>query len=112
MLGRDATMGIVVDEYGGTSGLVTIEDVVEEIVGDINNQAAVPPLRARSATLYEVNGAVPIRELNDLLGTRLDSSGATTVAGYLSRELGQIPRPGDRVSRRARGTARPGPPRS
>ena len=98
MLGRDATMGIVVDEYGGTSGLVTIEDVVEEIVGDINNQAAVPPLRARSATLYEVNGAVPIRELNDLLGTLLDSSGATTVAGYVARELGQIPRPGDRVT--------------
>lgn len=97
MLNRDAAIAIVVDEYGGTAGLVSIEDVIEEVVGDISMQAQVPPLQAKGPDLFTVSGALSLRDANEALGVGLPEDGATTVAGLISRLLGRLPKEGDEV---------------
>jgi len=96
MLVRDATLAIVVDEYGGTAGLVTVEDVIEEVVGDISSQPRPSPLEAQGEGVYLVLGLMSVRELNEQLGLNLDD-GATTVAGWFARSLGRIPKVGDEI---------------
>jgi len=96
-LRRDASVALVVDEYGGTSGLVTMEDVVEEIVGDISQPSEVPAFEVRGPSRVFLSGDLAIREMNELLDLGLPTEGATTVAGFLAKELGRIPRPDDEV---------------
>lgn len=94
-------MAIVVDEYGGTSGLVTIEDVIEEIVGEIYDEFE--PVRPRIQKLgegrYLVEANVELDELANQLGIQIDEedSAFETVAGYVMGKLTSIPRVGDRV---------------
>jgi putative hemolysin len=97
MLSKDASLAVVVDEYGGTAGLVTIEDVIEEVVGDISQQVRIPVIQRSGPRSYSVSGALSIRELNDLLDLQLPEEGATTVAGFVARNLGRIPTMGDLV---------------
>lgn len=97
MLRRDATLAIVVDEYGGTAGIVTVDDVVEEIVGEISLQDAPPPIRRTGPDSFLLSGTLSLREVNDLLETSLDDEGATTLAGFITRKLERIPRQGDLV---------------
>ncbi|MFI0433185.1 MAG: hemolysin family protein [Candidatus Nanopelagicales bacterium] len=95
-------MAILVDEYGGTAGLVTVEDIVEEIVGEIADEhdagqiAEVTDLGAGS---YRVSARLPVDEFGELIGVDLsaDQVHVDTVAGVLSRRLGLVPIPGSTV---------------
>ncbi|MGD8866954.1 MAG: hemolysin family protein [Gemmatimonadales bacterium] len=85
-------IAIVIDEFGGTAGLVTLEDLLEEIVGDIHEdypeyQAPFEWLGGGSA---RVSGSVAIRDVNERLGLDLPEDGFTTIAGYVTQELGRI----------------------
>jgi CBS domain containing-hemolysin-like protein len=99
---RKVHMAIVADEYGGTAGLVTIEDLIEEIIGDIEDEhdkeEAVPPLRRISDKLLDVDGKYHIDVLNEEFGTKIpEDEDVETVGGFMALKLGRIPTQGDRV---------------
>jgi putative hemolysin len=92
-------MAVVVDEFGGTAGIVTIEDLVEEIVGEIRDEHEEPDeeiLDTGEATL--LSGTVPVTDVNERYGLSLPEEDYTTVAGYMLGRLGRIARPGDEVA--------------
>ena len=95
-------MAVVVDEYGGTSGLCTIEDVLEEIVGEIHDEHEsadeLPPVMVKvSSVRYEADGRLPIVELNERLGLSLPEDGDfDTIAGFLLDRFGRVPAAGER----------------
>jgi hemolysin (HlyC) family protein len=93
MQSRHIHLAIVVDEYGGTDGLCSIEDLVEEIVGDISDEHDVPVLgvRAEAGGSYVVDGIVPVRDLNRLNDWDLPDEEVTTVAGLVIHEARMIP---------------------
>jgi hemolysin (HlyC) family protein len=92
-------MAIVVDEYGGVSGLVTIEDVIEQIVGEIDDEFDVEDdlnIRKEADRQYTVRGVTRIDEFNEYFGSDLsEEEGFDTVAGLLMKELGRLPRRGE-----------------
>jgi CBS domain containing-hemolysin-like protein len=82
-------MAILVDEYGGTAGLVTVEDILEEIVGEIQDEFdidEVPMIRKINEHTTIVNGKVLIEEINDLLGTDIDDADVDTIGGWILTE--------------------------
>ena len=93
-------LGIVLDEFGGTAGLVTMEDLLEEIVGQIYDEydrlETVPQTTTEAGEL--IPGAMEIRELNERQGLTLDETDYTTLGGLLFGELGRLPKVGDTVS--------------
>lgn len=92
-------MAMVVDEYGGVTGLVTFENVIEEIVGEVQDEfdQEAPRIRKISDTEYVLDGITPLHEVSDELGVELESEEADTIGGYVLSELGRIPKPGDTV---------------
>lgn len=96
-LERKLHLAIVVDEYGGTLGMVTLENIVEEIVGQIQDEfdQEKPLLTRSSETSWEVAGALPLRELEALLGQELTAEGVTTTSGWVTQKLGGFPKVGD-----------------
>lgn len=93
---RDNTrMAIVIDEYGGVAGLVTIEDLVEEIVGEIRDEHEKAEVVKESDTSYIFNGNTDLDLLEKLLGVRPEEKEATTVAGLVSELAGHIPKAGE-----------------
>jgi magnesium and cobalt transporter len=92
-------MAIVVDEYGGVAGLVTIEDVIEQIVGEIDDEFDVEDdqnIRKEAERLFLVRGVTRIEEFNEYFGARLsEEEGFETVAGLLMKQFGRLPRRGD-----------------
>jgi CBS domain containing-hemolysin-like protein len=90
-------IAIVVDEYGGTAGLVTIEDIVEEIVGEITDEYDVaerPPVEELPDGSMRVTARLPVEDLVELFGVELPTDDVETVAGVLAQALGRVPIPG------------------
>jgi CBS domain containing-hemolysin-like protein len=90
-------MAIVVDEYGGVAGLVTIEDLVEEIVGEIRDEHETPEIVRENDQSYVVSGGMDVDRLGELFGTRPEGRESATVAGLVSELAGHIPRKGETV---------------
>jgi len=90
-------MAIVVDEYGGVAGLVTIEDLVEEIVGEISDEHEKPQITRESEHSYIVPGNMDVDRLDELFGVRLEGKESATVAGLVSELAGRIPKKGEAV---------------
>lgn len=94
-------MAIVVDEYGGTSGLVTLEDIIEEIVGEIQDEldpAEPPEWEELRAGVYRLQGRAPLEVLEELFGLELDEEDVDTVGGFVFSMHGTVADPGTVVS--------------
>jgi len=89
-------MAIVVDEYGGTAGLVTLEDILEEIVGEIQDEydEELPPIQKLDERTYRVDAKVSIEDLNETLGTKIEEKGFETVGGFIYDLVGSVPEQG------------------
>jgi CBS domain containing-hemolysin-like protein len=98
-LTRHAHLAIVVDEYGGTVGMVTLENVLEEIVGDIQDEFDTEKAEFRqiNENEFSVDGAVGLYELRDLAGLELESADVSTIGGYVTHLLGHLPKQGEQV---------------
>jgi magnesium and cobalt transporter len=91
-------MAIVADEYGGVAGLVTIEDVIEQIIGDIDDEHDIDEeqnIRKDGERQYVVRGQTPIDEFNEYFQTELSDDEFDTVAGLVMKQLGRLPRRGE-----------------
>ena len=97
---RKLHLALVVDEYGDTLGLVTLENVIEEIVGQIQDEfdQEKPLLVKHSDTAWDLDGALPLHELSDLVGEPLAQEGVTTTSGLVTVRLGGFPKAGDVVA--------------
>jgi putative hemolysin len=94
-----AHLAIVVDEFGGTSGLITLEDVLEEIVGEIRDEREVgaPPEIQRDGERFWVDGRVSLDRLSEAIGASVTHPEVSTVGGLVYSVLGRVPRPGDEL---------------
>jgi CBS domain containing-hemolysin-like protein len=93
---------VILDEYGSVAGLVTLEDLLEELVGPIDDEhdmpAAADPIRRLGSTRYEVDATMTLDDLNDRLGLHLPTDGEfQTIGGLVFHQLARLPRKGDRV---------------
>ena len=93
-------VAIILDEYAGTSGLVTLEDLIEEIFGDLQDEfdEDLPSIQIRSETELLIQGDTAIDELNDLFDWHLSDQEVDTIGGLISNEIGRIPTAGDTVT--------------
>jgi Mg2+/Co2+ transporter CorC len=93
-------MAIVVDEYGGVAGLVTLEDIVEEIFGEIldeYDQAEEAPYQKLADGGYLFQGRIGLDDFNEIMGSTLSSSDTDTLGGYIYRSLGHVPVAGEEM---------------
>jgi CBS domain containing-hemolysin-like protein len=98
-LERKLHMAIVVDEYGGTTGMVTLENILEELVGQIQDEfdQEKPLLHYLDERTFELDGSLPLHELGELVGETLQEEGVTTTSGWVTHRLGGFPKAGDVV---------------
>ena len=93
-------LAIVLDEYGGTAGLVTMEDLLEEIVGQIYDEYDRPETAGRPSSVGPtpiIPGSMEVSDVNRVYGLRIDDTDYTTIGGVVFGTLGRLPKPGDRV---------------
>lgn len=93
-------MAIVVDEYGGMAGVVTLEDLVEELIGEVQDEYDTHeevPFRQVGEGQYLVHGRMDLDDINRKLGTDIDSGEADTLAGFIYGQLGRVPDPGEQL---------------
>ena len=100
LLERKLLMAMVVDEYGGTVGLVTFENIIEEVVGQIQDEfdQEKPLLQKLVDEVWDVDGALPLHELEELVGEALAEDEITTASGFVTHRLGGFPKEGDVVN--------------
>jgi len=98
-LKKHAHLALVVDEYGGTVGIVSLDNVLAELVGDIQDEFDVDDQEYKKISDEEfiVEGALGLYEVNDLIGMELESADVSTIGGYVTHLLGHLPRPGEQV---------------
>ena len=98
-LSKHAHLAIVVDEFGGTVGMVTLENVLEELVGDIQDEfdTEKEEFRKINANEFSVDGALGLYELNELATLELESADVSTIGGYVTHLLGHLPKQGEQV---------------
>src|SRR5277367_6220742 len=94
---NNVRMAVVVDEYGGVAGLVTIEDLVEEIVGEIRDEHEKPEIVRENPASYIVSGGMDVDRIAELFGTKPEGRESATVAGLVSELAGRIPQKGETV---------------
>ncbi|MFC1611599.1 hemolysin family protein [Myxococcota bacterium] len=94
--GRHIAMAIIVDEYGGTSGILTAADVVTAVMGEFEDDED-EEVVALPGGVYDVEGTATIEEVEEVLNISIDARDMRTVAGFLMEQLGRMPRAGDRV---------------
>ncbi len=94
-------LGMVVDEYGTTVGMITLEDVLEELVGEIQDEfdQEMPMVIRHKDGSYDLMGQCPLHELTDIIGYEVQEEGINTVSGWLTQQLGTFPKVGDEVIR-------------
>jgi putative hemolysin len=97
MQNQNIRMAIVVDEYGGVAGLVTIEDLVEEIVGEIRDDHDKPEIVRDGDRAFIVSGGMDVDRLDELFGTKPEGKESATIAGLVSELAGRIPGKGEAV---------------
>lgn len=92
-------IAVVADEFGGTAGMVTIEDLLEELVGEIHDEfdREQPHVKKINETDYEVNGRVLLEDISEILNVDIDEESITTIGGYIFTRLGRKPKKGDEV---------------
>lgn len=97
MTEKKIQMAVVVDEYGGTSGIITMEDLIESIVGSIQDEYddEDEDISQVSDNCFTVDGTTPIDEVTDMIGVELPEGDYDTIAGYIVTELGRIPKNGE-----------------
>ena len=98
-LGKHAHVAVVVDEFGGTVGMVTLENVLEELVGDIQDEfdSEKEEFRKINENEFTVDGALGLYELRDAAGLDLESADVSTIGGYVIHLLGHLPKQGEQV---------------
>lgn len=98
-LQKHAHIGLVVDEFGGTTGMVTLDNVIEELVGDIQDEfdKEAPELRRLNDGEFDVEGSLPLYELKDLVGLELESEDVSTIGGYVTAQIGHLPKVGEQT---------------
>jgi putative hemolysin len=92
-------IAIVVDEYGSTAGLVTFEDITEEVTGEVQDvlEPADPPVRLLEDGRILLRGQLRLDELDELLGWDLEDDSVDTIAGLIMKRLGRVAKVGDRI---------------
>ena len=88
---------IVVDEYGGTEGIVTLEDAIEEVVGEIHDEDDVPRFEVLGKGHFRVDGSIPLDELSELIGIRIEDEKHETLGGFFMELTNKIPKLGDQT---------------
>lgn len=98
-LARHAHLALVVDEFGGTAGIVTLDNVIEELVGDIQDEfdAEKPEARRVSQDEFVIAATLGLHELNEMLGLELESTEVSTVGGYITQLIGHLPKTGEKA---------------
>jgi CBS domain containing-hemolysin-like protein len=98
-LGKGAHLALVVDEYGGAVGVVTLDNVLAELVGEIQDEFDTDEEEYRKVGEDEfvLDGGVALHDLDDLLGVKVESAEVSTIGGYLTHELGHLPKKGEQV---------------
>jgi magnesium and cobalt transporter len=99
--GRRNHMAIVVDEYGGVAGMVTIENVLEQIVGEIEDEHDIDndvPILKRNETTYAIKALAELDEFNERFGTQWSDEDFDTVGGYVVNQFGHLPERGEKVT--------------
>ncbi len=91
-------LAVLLDEFGGTAGLVTLEDLLRDLVSEIFEPTAPSATLEPPARIAEIEGSAPASRVEELLGVRLEARGVQTVGGLLVQALGRIPRPGERFA--------------
>jgi CBS domain containing-hemolysin-like protein len=92
-LNKHAHLALVVDEYGGTTGIVTLDNVLEELVGEIQDEfdSEKPEFRRVNSDEFDVQGSLGLYELHDLAGLDLENADVSTIGGYVTHLLGHLP---------------------
>jgi CBS domain containing-hemolysin-like protein len=101
-LAKQAHMALVVDEYGATVGMVTLEDVLEQLVGEIQDEFDAPMVETGFSRIndheFMVDGKMPLYELGEHSDVELDSEEVSTIGGYVTSEFGRLPEQGETIN--------------